>query len=914
MQSLNSFQYDRDKITNPQVETTMTKQNIQIESETSLCLLNNKKVEIQSPDIGSNIIFKPFAKLILYFHIASFVIRFQRYFKPDGSFMDKHFSIIGDKGSGNSKDFLAFKSKKPSLTVVNFESISWKVHIPYLYRQYKRKLEFLAIKCFNQIPLIEPTNKIKMIWDILLNLIRIELLYLIPILITYEKLLDQYHIILIIASFCFLIDMGLKNITIYFDQGLPIRDRYQILHNQNMFFCLIEFSGLMGMFIFALFYNFYDDVFILNGGYLKLVLLLVFYQIKNILVFIDNLSQSMSFGKATSAIIELTRLLGIQLILQHLSSCLWIIIGRYCLQNGIKNWIEISQLTESSWDDIYIESLYFISISMFTVGYGDVHPNNKIEKIFSIFFVFLCAFQLSYSLDTIGHLLQQLKKTSEQINKKLTFINQYMHNKNISKELQVQVREYLQYFWYQEQTKQTLQQQKILNQLSDDLRRSLAYESNILVFKKCKLLSQEFSQKFQNDILKQLSFSNYQPSIQINTHIDGEFFLHIIESGKVNVYEKNEKDNHLTLMGTHKEGECFNLEQFLKQEKQDRLVYKSAGFVSTLVIPFSLFYQTLKDYQNDLEKYQDIKNQIQQSQIQLKQCVSCDSRRHQSDLCRQVHYIPDREKVLKSYIYNQCQERQFFVRNRNRLKNYFSAKVDIEFLKEAANLVKVSNESHAFLKFQDLEEINNDESKPHLKIKHDADSISLLIKEFESKSYIPDGNSELKLQQSCSRSRGLNQEEFNVIQSINQKLRNKQLFTSHDIEQMEFTIKKLELNYNHQIIQDFEKLKEYKIYNVHHNVSQVLKFQNYPIRKLQYNNSNSYETCQLSQASYLLKYLLYPFDFINQYRVSNLNGMKRSEKISKVQQRQRRMSKELLLKRIGRKLIFRKALQIHPAK
>ena len=29
-----------------------------------------------------------------------------------------------------------------------------------------------------------------MIWDILLNLIRIDLLYIIPILITYENLLD----------------------------------------------------------------------------------------------------------------------------------------------------------------------------------------------------------------------------------------------------------------------------------------------------------------------------------------------------------------------------------------------------------------------------------------------------------------------------------------------------------------------------------------------------------------------------------------------------------------------------------------------------------------------------------------------------------------------------------------------------
>jgi hypothetical protein len=71
--------------------------------------LNNKRNDISSPEIGTNIVFKPFAKLIYYFHIVAFVKKIQRYLKPDGSFMDKHFEIIGDKGAGNAKDFMACK-------------------------------------------------------------------------------------------------------------------------------------------------------------------------------------------------------------------------------------------------------------------------------------------------------------------------------------------------------------------------------------------------------------------------------------------------------------------------------------------------------------------------------------------------------------------------------------------------------------------------------------------------------------------------------------------------------------------------------------------------------------------------------------------------------------------------------------
>lgn len=40
---------------------------------------------------------------------------------------------------------------------------------------------------------------------------------------------------------------------------------------------MIEIAGISGMIIFASFHEQYDDIFILSGGYIKLILLLVFY-------------------------------------------------------------------------------------------------------------------------------------------------------------------------------------------------------------------------------------------------------------------------------------------------------------------------------------------------------------------------------------------------------------------------------------------------------------------------------------------------------------------------------------------------------------------------------------------------------------------------------------------------------------
>lgn len=49
--------------------------------------------------------------------------------------MDKHFEIIGDKGAGNAKDFMACKQKKTSFTnAATLDAVSWKINFRYRMR------------------------------------------------------------------------------------------------------------------------------------------------------------------------------------------------------------------------------------------------------------------------------------------------------------------------------------------------------------------------------------------------------------------------------------------------------------------------------------------------------------------------------------------------------------------------------------------------------------------------------------------------------------------------------------------------------------------------------------------------------------------------------------------------------------
>lgn len=94
----------------------------------------------------------------------------------------------------------------------------------------------------------------------------------------------------------------------------------------------------------------------------------------------------------------------IVLFTAHFCGCIFYFVGYRSIETyGLNNWINESELTEkSTFLEKYITSLYWAVITMLTVGYGEIRPFNKDEKLIVIFITIFSCGIYAYTLNRIG--------------------------------------------------------------------------------------------------------------------------------------------------------------------------------------------------------------------------------------------------------------------------------------------------------------------------------------------------------------------------------------------------------------------------------------------------------------------------------------------------------------------------------
>ena len=261
----------------------------------------------------------------------------------------------------------------------------------------KEKIENLVLTTkVNIIQLyksIKIDNNFIIIWDIILLSTYIYQIFFIPFQISFNwtNINDfsfSYLISTLIFSFNILFDFTRG----YYKKGVYITNKKKIAKH------FLKTNLIPDVMFIFLYY--------LSNIYSKILALLILIKI----LYTGDLFQRLSdrllkFRMKFKFFFDLGSILIQVLLLTHFCACIWIFQA-----SGENNWLIKANLNDSHWLDQYIASFYFSIVTIVTVGYGDITPNNRQEQILSIFLIAIGCGNFGYSIGSIHNVFIELNK------------------------------------------------------------------------------------------------------------------------------------------------------------------------------------------------------------------------------------------------------------------------------------------------------------------------------------------------------------------------------------------------------------------------------------------------------------------------------------------------------------------------
>ncbi|CAD8052125.1 unnamed protein product [Paramecium primaurelia] len=633
-----------------------------------------------------------------YFHTRRFVNRILRNKHMFHKLQPLHLEIINDASSHYDTEIFGQKSHsfKP-LGLMKTLHLSITPSLPKKIIAKYRQISNLILNKFQQvllqIPVIQPENKGRIIWDVVLSITRLYFIILIPIDMVFEERLlysEKLIIITTLQTFLLIFDMFINFNTAYYQFGQIVSERSKIIHhNFSKGYGLDAFSVI---FLICLLFVNWDSI----GDYEPFVfigLLSFTVQYQNITKLTRIFEEVLNLNKIQAGFLELAKLITLLLYILHISACIWIGCGRISssVTNGT-SWMIKEDILNEQWIVQYLRSFYFCTVTMFTIGYGDLTPQ---QYVTCIIFIMIFSIQLPYSVNTVGAIIDEISKYSEQKLQKLRIINTYMAKKKITYELQVKIRQYLAYYWECQNTQISQEVKGILEQLSENLRDSLMLEANSIILNSCDMFSKFLSPGFTKALVNKIRYLDVQPEniVDFTDQPDSyqNYYLAFIEIGTIQVIQDQNNCKNDSYIKQLSPGQVFGLYEFITGTYCNEF-YKSKGFTKLLVLPRNQFLKILREFPEDKEKYCQIRDDLLYNNGEQflrdigVQCYMCNSRDHITKFCPMVHYCADKEKIIKSqtYIIKQPRVKQ----KRKVRRSQFNGKSDQKIIMEIAQYFK----------------------------------------------------------------------------------------------------------------------------------------------------------------------------------------------------------------------------------
>ena len=150
-------------------------------------------------------------------------------------------------------------------------------------------------------------------------------------------------------------------------------------------------------------------------------------------------------------------------------TCFYIFLGR----NIDDSWIFANDLEEKNFMDIYTASIYYLVMTVTTVGYGDLLGKSLIEIIFQIIMVIVGTCIYSWLISFVSNYVQKMSEKDEKYQEKLQVLEEIKLNNHIDEKLYNKILRLLNYRKYKEEE---TEKNVILESLPNSLKNTLLIE------------------------------------------------------------------------------------------------------------------------------------------------------------------------------------------------------------------------------------------------------------------------------------------------------------------------------------------------------------------------------------------------------------------------------------------------------
>ena len=90
----------------------------------------------------------------------------------------------------------------------------------------------------------------------------------------------------------------------------------------------------------------------------------------------------------------------------------------------------------------YINALYWSSMTLTTIGYGDIVPETAAQRVFIVFMMLIGAFMYGYVIGAVSAILSAQGERRHQFTSTMNKLNAFMQNRMLPPQLRYQLRHY----------------------------------------------------------------------------------------------------------------------------------------------------------------------------------------------------------------------------------------------------------------------------------------------------------------------------------------------------------------------------------------------------------------------------------------------------------------------------------------